>query len=447
MFSKFNEKSFPKGALYILEVLGNSNHKAYLVGGCVRDLLLKKKPKEFDITTSALPEVCQKLFKKVVPTGIDFGTVTIILDDGQYETTTFRSDERYTDGRHPEKVTFTKSINEDLSRRDFTVNAMAYNPLEKEFIDIFEGEKDLKKKLIRAVGAPIERFNEDGLRSIRACRFAAKLNFNIEEETFNAIPKTLDKTKMVAPERIHDELMKIMEADKPSIAIEYMRQTDLLKLIMPELEEGIGCEQPKPFHKYDVYWHSLYSCDLAPKEKPLLRIASLLHDIAKPRCKKEMTFYDHDQMGASQAEDIMKRLKFSNADIKYAMNLIKNHMFNYESNWSDSAVRRFMRRVGVENLEDLFLLRKADVAAMEREIGDEYLKELKGRIKKILEEENALHVNDLKVDGNDIMKLVGIGPGPEVGKILNFLLEKVLDDPSLNEKDKLLELAKKYRQE
>jgi len=441
----FNKKLFPKGALYIIEVLRNNNHKAYLVGGCVRDLLLKKKPKEWDVTTDARPEVMEKLFEKIVPTGIDFGTVTIILDDGQYETTTFRSDERYTDGRHPDKVTYTKSINDDLSRRDFTVNAMAYNPLTKEFIDIFDGRKDLKRKLIRAVGDPLQRFQEDGLRSVRACRFAAKLNFKIEGKTLEAIPKTLDKTKMVAPERIHDELVKMMEADKPSIGIEYMRMAGLLKLIMPELEEGFGCEQPKAFHKHDVYWHSLYSCDAAPKGKPVLRLAALLHDVAKPRCKKEFTFYNHDQMGVTMAEDIMKRLRFSNADIKYVTNLIKNHMFNYESNWSDSAVRRFMRRVGVENLEDLFLLRQADIKAMEKEIGGKYMKELKTRINKIIDEQNALHISDLEVDGNDIMKILNISPGPKVGKILSSLLEKVLDDPKLNERGKLLELVKKMK--
>jgi poly(A) polymerase/tRNA nucleotidyltransferase (CCA-adding enzyme) len=442
LFPKFRRRSFPKGALYVIEVLKNSGHRAYFVGGCVRDLLLRRRPAEFDITTDATPLVIQKLFKKVIPTGIEFGTVTVVLDEGSYEVTTFRSDERYLDGRHPEKVTFTKSLEEDLSRRDFTINAMAYDPFSDEFVDIFSGRTDLRAKTVRTVGDPVDRFREDGLRPVRACRFAAKLNFKIEEKTLRAIGEALDRVKMVAPERIHDEIAKMLAAKKPSIGFEYMRVSGLLKLIMPELVVCFGVSQPEPFHKFDVYWHSLHSCDALPKDNYPLRLAGLLHDISKPACKVGTTFYEHDTKGAEVAGEILKRLRFSNSDIDYVKNLIKNHMFNYTKEWSDSAVRRFMRRVGVSSLDDLFLLRVADIKAMEREVPEYGLDELRKRIARIIEEENALHVKDLKVSGEDVMKILGIGPGPRVGAVLNSLLEKVLDDPSLNARESLLKLIK-----
>ncbi|OGC23001.1 hypothetical protein A2291_00935 [candidate division WOR-1 bacterium RIFOXYB2_FULL_42_35] len=440
-----NRQRFPKGGLEIIKQLNASDHQAYLVGGCIRDLRLGLKVNEWDIATSAHPEEVTKLFKKVVPTGIDYGTVTILLKDGQYEVTTFRSDENYLDGRHPDNVVFTTDIHQDLSRRDFTINALAYDPLTKELVDDFEGQKDLKRKIIRAIGNPVERFSEDGLRSIRACRFAAKLNFKIEPNTLAAITKTINVTKKIARERVHDELVKILATDKPSIAFELMRKSGLLTLILPELEKGCGIKQPPNFHKFDVYWHNLKACDAAPKGNLIVRLAALLHDISKPACKKDYTFYGHDQAGAKSAETILKRLKFSNADIKKTTNLIAQHMFNYTSGWTDAAVRRFIRRIGgVENIADLFAVRLADTKAMKSKIGTKYLQELKKRINKIVRAENALHVRDLKVDGQDVMLTLKISAGPKVGEVLNALLEKVLDDPQLNERKTLLELIKSY---
>jgi putative nucleotidyltransferase with HDIG domain len=312
-------------------------------------------------------------------------------------------------------------------------------------IDDFHGQADLKNKVIRAVGNPVERFQEDGLRSVRACRFAAKLNFTIEPETLAAISQTLEVTKKVAPERIHDELEKVLSSDKPSIGLELMRQTGLLQLIMPELVTCVGVTQPENFHKYDVYWHNLHSCDAAPKDNIILRLAALLHDISKPACKVEMTFYNHDQVGADVAQQILKRLRFSNQVIEQVSNLIRQHMFNYTSDWSDAAVRRFLRRIGgVANVPALFALRLADTAAMEHEIDSDYLKELQARIDKIVAEANALDVKDLKVNGSDVMKTLNIPPGKKVGEVLNALLEKVLDDPSLNQREKLLDLIKAH---
>jgi poly(A) polymerase/tRNA nucleotidyltransferase (CCA-adding enzyme) len=438
------DKKIPAGALKIITVLKENGHQAYLVGGCIRDLLLTIPIEEWDITTSAKPDQVSELFSKVLPTGIEYGTVTIILADGQYEVTTFRSDERYVDGRHPANVTFTDDIHKDLSRRDFSMNALAYDPLTEQLLDEWAGQKDLKKGLIRAIGNPAERFSEDGLRSVRACRFASKLEFEIEKETFAAISRTLEVTKKVAPERIHDEMVKMLSARKPSLGFELMRRSGLLKLIIPELGDCYGVKQPPQFHKYDVYWHSLYSCDAADPSNLALRLAALLHDISKPECKEGFHFYNHDRIGAKVAKEILQRLRFSNAEIAKVFNLIKNHMFNYESSWSDAAVRRFMRRVGVGNLEDLFALRAADTKAMEREIEDAYLEELKSRIQKVIDEEQALHVKDLKVDGKDVMKILKIKPGPKVGELLSTLLEKVLDDPKLNERETLLKLIKTY---
>ncbi len=433
------------GASRIIRELKAHGFQAYLVGGCVRDSLLGKEPEEWDITTNAKPDEVVKLFQKVIPTGIEYGTVTVLLPEGQYEVTTFRSDERYVDGRHPSNVKFTDDIHKDLSRRDFTINALAYDPEKDRLIDDFNGQKDLKDKLIRTVGNPLERFSEDGLRPVRACRFAAGLEFEIEKETFAAISQTLEVVKKVAPERIHDELVKMLSADKPSIGLELMRKSGLLRLILPELEDCYGVEQPPKYHKYDVYWHSLYSCDAAPKDNYVLRLAALLHDIGKPKCKVDFTFYNHDKAGIEMAGEMLKRLKFSNDDIKKVTNLIGNHMFDYSSEWSDAAVRRFIRRIGgVENVKDLFALRQSDARAMEQEIGSEYLSELQTRIDKIIAEENALHIKDLKIDGKDVMDTLKIGPGPRVGQVLNDLLEKVLDDPKLNDRETLLKLIKSY---
>jgi tRNA nucleotidyltransferase (CCA-adding enzyme) len=441
------DKQIPPGALDIIRTLKESGFQAYLVGGCVRDLLLGIPVDEWDITTSAKPQEVSKLFAKVVPTGLDYGTVTVLIDKAGYEVTTFRSDEKYVDGRHPSNVVFANDIHKDLSRRDFTINALAYDPQTDELIDDYNGRQDLKDKIIRTVGRAIDRFSEDGLRSVRACRFAAKLQFEIEKETFAAISKTLDITKKVAPERIHDEIVKMLAADKPSAGFELMRQSGLLRIIIPELEDCYGIDQPPQFHKYDVYWHSLHSCDAAPKDNVVLRLAALLHDVAKPPCKVDYTFYNHDKLGAGMAEEILKRLKFSNAEIKKITNLISHHMFNYTSGWSDAAVRRFIRRIGgIEVVPDLFAIRQADTRAMENEIKSEYLIELQKRIDKIIEEENALDICDLKVDGKDVMQTLRVPPGPKVGKVLHFLLEKVLDDPKLNERDSLLGLIKIYEE-
>jgi tRNA nucleotidyltransferase (CCA-adding enzyme) len=433
------------GAAEIIKALQNRGFAAYLVGGCVRDSLLGLEPTEWDITTAARPDEVGKIFAKTVPTGLAYGTVTVLLADGQYEVTTFRSDEQYVDGRHPLNVKFTGDIHKDLARRDFTINALAYDPETRRLIDDFDGQADLQKKLIRSVGDPLARFSEDGLRPLRACRFMAKLNFKIEPKTEQAVQKTIAVFRKVATERVHDELVKMLAAEKPSIGLEEMRLTGLLREVLPELNECVAVLQPAEFHQYDVYWHSLCACDAAPKNNLIVRLAALLHDLGKPACKVDCTFYNHDQVGADLVETILRRLKFSNHEADRVANLVRNHMFDYNSQWSDAAVRRFLRRIGgVQNVADLFALRRADVAAMVKVNDGAYLVELQGRIDKIVAEANALHVNDLKVDGHDVMQALRLPPGPRVGRILNDLLEKVLDDPALNERETLLRLIKQH---
>lgn len=411
----------------------------------MRDLLLNIKPGLWDLTTDARPEQVTKLFKKVIPTGIKYGTVTVIVNGKPYEVTTFRSDEHYVDGRHPSNVRYSKDIKADLARRDFTVNAIAFDPITGELVDELGGQKDLKQKTIRTVGNPVERFGEDGLRPLRACRFAAKLGFKIEPSTLKAIPKCLKIAKKVSMERVHDELMKMLEADKPSIGIELMRRSGLLKLYIPELLKGVGIKQPKPFHKDDVYWHNLYTCDKVSANKPVLRLAALLHDISKPQCKVKLTFYNHEKLGAEAAGKIMKRLKFSNEQTYYVSNIIRNHMFNYNPQWSDAAIRRFIRRVGLKDMDDLFELRAADIKAMGRKVEPGHPRHLRSRIKKILKAQNALHVKELKVDGNDIMKIMRIAPGPKVGEILSSLLDRVIEEPGLNTRPRLIKLIERLR--
>ncbi len=456
----------PKDILYIVNKFLENNYEIYLVGGAVRNLLLygdKNIEWDFDFATNALPDEVIKLFKKdkkifTVPTGIAHGTVSVIFANEKkniaYEITTYRTEDVYEDGRHPKKVSFSNSLLEDLSRRDFTINAIAYHPFENIIIDPFDGQKDLKRKIIRTVGNPVERFSEDGLRSIRACRIAAQLDFEIEKETFEAITKTLEITKKVSMERVREEFMKLLKtADKPSKGIELMRQSGILELFLPELLEGYNIEQNE-FHKYDIYIHNLYSCDAVTKEKPLVRLAALLHDIGKARAKSFAikngignVFYNHEVIGERITEKLMKRLKFSNSDINYVKKLVRLHMFYYTEEWTDGAVRRFLRKFdGDENfLKDLFELRKGDrLGSGMKDKDTEILEKFKRRIAKIVEEDNALKVTDLDINGDEIMERFSIPPSRKVGEMLEYMLEKVLDNPELNEKEKLFEIGKEF---
>lgn len=412
------------------------------------------------------------MFPKSVSVGAKFGTVIALVEDEEGETqevevTTFRSEEEYTDGRWPTNVQFVDKVEKDLGRRDFTINAMAIdltkndlNVTEEQEWDIydpFNGLADIQAKKIRAVGTPIERFKEDGLRVIRACRFASILGFEIEEETFKAAKQAIPVVRQVSMERIKDEFMKmLLSSPKPSVGIEMMREIGVLEIFLPELLEGYGVEQ-KLFHSHDVYYHNLYTCD---KAEDSVKLVALLHDIGKPRADtKDGHFYGHDIIGTEMLEAIMRRLRFSNSEIEKACTLVKNHMFYYPypkenmtpeeienieiHSWSDSAVRRFIQRVGEENIEDLFRLRIADASSNPHTAFDpEEINILQKRISEVRQQDMALKISDLVINGNDL-EAIGIEKGPQMGKILNDLLDMVVEDPLLNTKEKLLEEAKK----
>lgn len=453
-------------------ILLKEGYECYLVGGAVRDIVLDKKPHDYDLATDALPDEMLNMFPKSVSTGAKFGTIIVLVQDEHGETyevevTTFRSEAEYIDGRWPSSVKFVDDIDKDLGRRDFTFNAMAIDlsqvdlddgkeEKEVEIYDPFDGIGDIKKKTVRAVGTAIERFKEDGLRSFKACRMASQLGFTIESETFEAISKSLSVAASVSMERIRDEFMKmLLNSPKPSIGINLMRESGLLSIFMPELSEGYGVEQ-KLYHAHDVYTHSLKTCDVAEDS---VKLAALLHDIAKPRTDMgNGHFYGHDRMGADMAGEIMKRMKFPNSEIERVKKLIVNHMFYYPHieegmsdeqkenielhEWSDSAVRRFIQRVGEENIDDLFKLRMADAQSNpSTSFKPDEVTILQKRISQVRQEDMALKVTDLRITGEDLEAL-GIEKGPGMGIILKELLERVLDDPMLNTKEKLSEIAK-----
>jgi len=409
----------------------------------VRDLVRGEPVTDWDVGTSARPEEVLRLFPGAVPTGLKHGTVTVLLGSGPSEVTTFRVEAGYSDARRPDRVTFTDDLEADLARRDFTVNAMAWDPIAGREVDPFGGRADVGARLLRAVGDPRVRFREDGLRPIRAARFAATLEFEIEPATFAALGDARDQVARVAAERLRDELMKMLKARKPSLGFEVLRHSGLLPVLLPELEGCVAVPQNR-HHAYDVYFHTLHVTDAAPAEKPVVRLAALFHDIGKPmtRAEKEngdATFYNHEFESARLAEEAMTRLKFSREMTQRVVHLVRHHMFDYRPEWTDATVRRFVRKVEADNVADLFDLRIADNVGNGTKTGfPHYLGELTDRIDAVIAAEEALSVRDLKVDGADVMRVLKLPPGPEVGKILERLLEEVLEEPSLNERGKLL---------
>ena len=461
----------------IISKLKEACYEAYIVGGCVRDFLLGAEPKDWDVTTNAKPEEIQKVFPDSFYEN-NFLTVTVRTGSKkpeltEIEITTYRLDAKYSDKRHPDEVRFAKSLKEDLARRDFTVNAMAIdekieNRKQKiEVIDLFGGQDDLKKEIIKTVGNSDERFSEDALRLLRAVRFATTLDFKIEEKTAEAIKKNSALLKAVSGERIRDEFVKIILADRALEGVNLLHELGLLQYILPELEENYGVGQNK-HHIYDCYWHALKALEYSAKKKynMQVRLASLLHDIGKPRVKsgdgKESTFYNHEVVGASMAFKALSRLKFPNKDIEKITGLIRYHMFYYNvGEVSESSVRRLVKKAGPENMEELLQLREADRIGSGVPKAEPYkLRHLKYIIDKV--SKDPISVKMLKVSGLDVMSILGISPGPKIGQILDVLLEHVLDDPKKNikvflEKEieklgvlddkKLKELAEKSKEE
>jgi tRNA nucleotidyltransferase (CCA-adding enzyme) len=435
-----------------------AGHEAHLVGGGVRDMLLGRPPADFDLATDARPEQVLEIFGRAfsIPTGLQHGTVTVLTGPDpaarrSVEVTTFRGEGAYVDGRRPSSVTYVSSLGEDLSRRDFTMNAVALDPETGAIADPFDGRADMGRKLIRAVGDPLARFREDGLRPMRAVRQAAQLGFDIEDATLAAIEPTLDVFRKVSAERVRDEMMKLLASSRPSAGLELMRRTGLLAEVLPEMMESVGCVQNR-FHKYDVYGHTLAVVD-ATKGDAVVRLGALLHDVGKPRARQpregapgEYSFFKHEYVGKDMADVICRRWKMSTADRARVVAMVEHHMFYYAPEWTDGTVRRFVRRVGEGTLDALFALREGDVVGRgfgedpERELG-----ELRRRIADVAAADAALHVTDLAIDGKDVMAALGIPPSREIGEILERLLELVLDDPSLNEHERLIALISVVR--
>jgi len=474
----------PKEVLAIAEKLESAGYEAYLVGGCVRDMLMGSTPKDWDIATNAKPEEILKLFPDSVYEN-QFGTVgvkseprinadqnadkrgssrikKISVDQrgnpresalNVIEVTTFRLEGKYTDKRHPDEIKFAKTIEEDLGRRDFMVNAMALrvntNPQmhtnatnKRGLIDPFSGQKDLEAKLIRAVGDPEKRFSEDALRLMRAVRFAVQLNFSIERKTESAIKKHAGLLEMIAKERIRDEFIKIIMTPRAKQGIELLEELGLLKYIVPELREGIGVGQNK-HHIYTVWEHNLRALDYAVSENYSLeiRLASLLHDVGKPKTKAgdgpDSTFYNHDIVGAKMAAKALDRLVFPKDITEKVAHLVRFHLFYYNvGEVSEAGVRRFIRRVGPEYIDDLLKIREADRIGSGVPKAVPYkLRHLQFMIEKV--KADPISPKMLKVNGEEVMEILGIPPGPKVGQILGVLLEEVIDEPQKNTKENL----------
>lgn len=443
----------PKEVEFVVEGLEKQGFEAYIVGGCVRDLLLKREPEDWDVATNAIPEEIQNIFPENFYEN-KFFTVTVLTESQDpklkaIEVTTYRAEFRYADRRRPEEVQYAKTIEEDLSRRDFTVNAIAlriqdtrYKIQNTELIDPFDGQKDLKAKLIRAVGNPQERFNEDALRMMRAARLATTLGFEIEKETKQAVQENSALLKEISQERIRDELVKIIMAERAADGIELLRELKLLSYIMPELAEGYGVGQNK-HHIYTVWEHNLLSLKYAVEQKWSfeIRMASLLHDVAKPRVKqgegKDSTFHNHEVVGGNMARQILSRLKFSSKELEHISKLVRFHLFYYNvDEVTESSVRRLVRKIGPENVDDLLKVRMADRIGSGVPKAEPYkLRHLRYVIEKVAQD--PISAKMLKVDGDDIMEILQISPGSKIGFILEILLGEVLDDSKKNEKEYL----------
>ncbi len=458
------EIKIPEKITEVVNALKQANFEAYLVGGVVRDLLRGMPPEpldNWDLTTNATPEQIQKIFPGSFYEN-KFGTVTVVVKNKNdknllIEATTYRIEGKYSDQRRPDEVKFAKTIFEDLSRRDFTINAIALDidnqGKVKKIIDPHNGQVDIKNKIIRTVGEPIERFNEDALRLLRAVRFAVVLNFEIEKRTFEAIKKAAFNLTKISAERIRDEFIKIIMSPRAAEGIFLLEDTGLLEYIIPELREGINCIQSPP-HRYDVFKHSVLALKKASEMENatlVVRLAALLHDIGKPRTKKvtpeRITFYGHQVIGAEMARDILRRLKFSNEVIEGVYKIIINHMFFYDvGKVTESAVRRLIMKMGgLSPMKDLVAVRIADRKATPVPKEKPYkLRHFEYMIEKV--SADPIHVTQLDINGNEIMDLLKIPPGPRVGLILNALLAEILDNPQNNKKEILKRRAVELHQ-
>ncbi len=428
----------------IIEKLDSNGYESFLVGGCLRDIILGNDPHDFDIATNALPDKIEEIFSeyKTVNIGKKFGTIIIVQDEGNVEITTFRRESEYEDGRRPSKIYFSNNILEDLSRRDFTINSMAYNK-SRGLIDPFNGQEDIDKRIIRTVGDPNVRFKEDHLRILRAIRFATVLEFQIEEKTYGAIIEEGNSLLNISVERIYNELVKILLAKTPSSGIRLMLETGILELIIPELLDAVDFNQHNPHHDKDVFDHSLCVLDKVP---PIisLRLAALFHDIGKPHCltfdDNIGHFYGHDKLGVDITKGILTRLKSPNETINKVSVLIYDHMSQHNE-MGPKGLKRQIARVGIENIFNLLDLQKADrICSSDRDNNIDFLIEREKEIKSIIEYKEPYEKSQLVMDGNDIINL-GYKQGKVIGQILEYLLDIVIKEPELNEYNKLKDIV------
>ncbi|NBB90244.1 MAG: HD domain-containing protein [Spirochaetes bacterium] len=424
--------------------------RCFLVGGALRNIALRGAPMDYDLATDAHPKDVHRIFRRVIPTGIQHGTVTVLYKGHQFEVTTFRTESMYSDSRRPDSVAFSTSIEEDLARRDFTINGMALDLVSREFFDPHGGLGDIKAKKVRAIGDPARRFGEDGLRVMRALRFATQLEFDLAPATREAIPSALPALNKVSAERKRDELVKTIEAEHPARGILLMQETGVMSQLIPELAACDSMPQGEGVNR-TVLTHSAYACEGAPRDRIEIRLAALLHDVGKVDTYEEdeevgMRFHGHDAVSAEHARAILSRLRFSNNVIDAVSHLVRHHMFGYDpTSWTNATVRRFISRVGAEYVGDLILLRRADsYGKAGHAVHDRRLDALEEHVRQVLAADSALSVKDLAVNGNILHEAAGVPKGPLMGRTLEFLLESVLQDPSQNTRDKLVEIARNY---
>lgn len=445
----------PSGANEIIHTLQNNGYEAFLVGGCVRDSILGRPIHDYDITTSATPDEMPEIFqdKRIIETGLQHGTITIVIDDEPYEVTTYRIDGNYSDSRRPDKVTFTKSLEEDLKRRDFTINAMAYND-EVGLVDPFNGMEDIKYHKIQCVGKPEDRFTEDALRILRAIRFASQLSFVLEPNTDYILHKMYQNLENISVERINSEFCKI--AASSNFCVQMVLYSDVLSLFIPEIKDMFGFQQNNPYHIYDVWNHTVhavqaYECDCEPDLNPRDLITSLavfFHDIGKPHCYQDgedgiRHFKGHGRVSADMTDKIMKRLRFDNDTREKVVELVYYHDATFEV--GKKYVKRWLNKIGEEQFRRLLNVRRADIKAqadMNQETRLQKIDNIGYVLEEVLQDDECFSLKDLAVNGKDLIT-IGYKPGKEIGEVLNNLLDSVISGEYINEKEKLLEIAER----
>ncbi|MBI4035465.1 HD domain-containing protein [Candidatus Daviesbacteria bacterium] len=441
-----NDYTLPNEVKNILGKFKKAKFQIYIVGGAVRDLLMKREVNDWDFTTDAKPEE----ILKILPNGFydnKFGTVGLESKLGILEITTMRKEGQYKDHRHPTEIGWTNKVEEDLARRDFTINAIALSA-NNQLVDPFNGLNDINNKIVKAVGKPVKRFEEDALRLIRAIRIATQLEFEIEADTFQAIIKNAELIKEIAWERIRDELFKLLSSDYPYQGIIKLKEAGLLQIILPEVEKCFGIVQEGPRHDrtYDIGIHSLLALKYTPSTDPLVRLAALLHDIGKVDTVKtdstgNVTFYNHDVAGGKLSLEIAKRFNLSKKQTDKLYRLVRWHLFTVDENQTDSAIRRFIKNVGIENIEDMMAVRVGDrLGGGTQKAVSWRMEKFEQRIKEVLKK--PFSISDLKINGNDVMQALEIKSGPKVGKILQKLFDEVLEDASKNNREYMLQRIK-----